>query len=427
MLNLNPLKITGGCRNPDRGISRLDKHKGSLALFSLISFMVLVPQSVNGQGLPGGSSGLTPITLNNQIAQVTPPPQFIPTDVTPFTVVPERNIFNPGYKFRLFQELPTRLWFNAFTEVSQRLDTNVLFTYSNPKADYAFRVLPNLTVGYEVFKNTSIYANYFLIKDVFARNYSDINFPTTQSVSWGLRHVSQLGARTTLQYDFQARELWQTSHLHQFDFLPGLTLTHVFSPRNIVYASTLLQLRGGDYFVAPTREIDPFYTVGYIHRKGLWTFIATDTLVTNFRHPPFNDAVPNQSNVTMIADIELNHPVSRKFNGLLAFLRAEPIWNWDSNKVAGLSGFDFRFYGGLRLALNKPSYYSAVENIRKQAMRGGDQQRGQYHTPMLDLQPETGPHQPDASDPETTPSSNNQNNSQTNSQNNSQAAPLPLH
>ena len=55
------------------------------------------------------------------------------------------------------------------TEVSQRLDTNVLFTYSKPKADYAFRVLPNITLGYEIFKNTSVYCNYFVIKVIFAR------------------------------------------------------------------------------------------------------------------------------------------------------------------------------------------------------------------------------------------------------------------
>jgi len=333
----------------------------SYVLLLAASALTLTIPTVQAQGVPGS---LAPINL----AQAAPPPQFIPTDVTPFTTAPERNNFSPGYKFRLFQALPERLWFNFNTEVSQRLDTNVLFTYSHPKADYALRALPNLTVGYNIFKNTSVYCNYFVIKDVFARDYSNINFPTTQSVSMGIRHVKPFSEKTTLQYDFQARELWQTSHLHQFDFLPGITLTHVFNQRHIIYGSTLLQLRGGDYFVAPTREIDPFYTLGYIYRHGLWTFVANDTLVTNFRHPPFNDAVPNQSNMSMIADLELNHPVSKKFSGLLAFVRAEPIWNWDSNKVAGISGFDFRLYSGLRLSMNKPSYYGAVENLRKQVM-----------------------------------------------------------
>ncbi len=262
--------------------------------------------------------------------------------------------------------LPERLWFNITTEVSQRLDTNVLFTYSNPKADYAFRAMPNISVGYNILKNTSIYCNYFVIKDVFARDYNNITFPTTQSLSWGIQHNQVLGRKTTLQYNFQARELWQASNLHQFDFIPGATLTRVINPNNVFWFSTLLQLRGGDYFVAPTREIDPFYTIGYMHQYGMWTLIINDTLVTNFRHPPFNDAIPRQSNMSMIADIEVDHPVSKKFPSLLAFIRAEPIWNWDSQKAPGISGFDFRFYGGLRLSISKPSYYATMDDMRKQ-------------------------------------------------------------
>ncbi len=330
-----------------------------IGLFVSIIFLPAPPAHAEG----GTAPALAPINLP------TAPPQFIPTDVTPFTITPERNSFSPGYKFKIFQVLPERLWFNLTTEVSQRLDTNVLFTYSNPKADYAFRALPNVSLGYNVFKNTSVYANYFVIKDIFARDYSSISFPTTQSLSWGIQHNKQLGQRTTLQYNFQARELWQTSHLRQFDFLPGVTLTYPITPNNIVWFSTLLQLRGGSYFVAPTREIDPFYTLGYMHQHGMWMLVINDTLVTNFRHPPFNDAIPRQSNMSMIADIEINHPVINKFPSLLAFIRAEPIWNWDSQKAPGISGFDFRFYGGLRLSISKPSYYAAMDTMRQQLMQ----------------------------------------------------------
>lgn len=345
---------------PHSSIYNSKRHYWLIAFLVSINFWHLIPAQAD--------AGLSPISLSNQIAQASPPPQFIPTDVTPFTITPERNNFNPGLKFKVFQVLPERLWFNATTEVSQRLDTNVLFTYSKPKADYAFRVLPNLTVGYNIFKNTSLYMNYFVIKDVFARNYENINFPTTQSLSWGIQHNKQFTERTSAQYTFQARELWQTTNLHQFDFLPGVTLTHVFTPNNIVWGSTLLQLRGGDYFVAPTREIDPFYTLGYMYRHKAWALIVNDTLVTNFRHPPFNDSIPQQSNMSMIADIEVNHPLTKKFPALLAFMRAEPIWNWDSHKAPGISGFDFRLYMGLRLSISKPSYYSNMVDLRKQLM-----------------------------------------------------------
>ena len=72
--------------------------------------------------------------------------------------------------------------------------------------------------------------------------------------------------------------------------------------------------------------------------------------------------------MTMIADFEVNHPLTKKFPALLAFMRAEPIWNWDSDKYPGLSGFNFRLFTGLRLSANKPSYYSTIESIRRQAM-----------------------------------------------------------
>lgn len=344
---------------------------------------------------------LSPISLNPIIAQAAPSPQIIPTDATPFTVSPERNAFTPGYKFRIFQALPERLYFTASTEVSQRLDTNVLFTSGRAKADYAFRVLPNITVGYNVAKNTSVFANYFVIKDTFAvQNF--LNKPTTQSLAWGIQHNKQLGKKTNLQLTFQARELWQARRLHQFDFIPGATITHMVNPNNILYASALLQMRGGGYFVAPTREIDPFYTIGYIHRRGPWTFIATDTLVTNFRQPTFKFSVPDQSNISMIADFEVNRPLSKKFPSVLAFARAEPIWNWASNKTPGISGFDFRFFTGLRFIVSKPSYYASTQNLKKQLMK---EQENRKSSPTT--QPTQSPATPNSSSvPSSGPSDN---------------------
>lgn len=304
-------------------------------------------------------------------------PQFLPTDITPYTTQDtEPSQFGTGQKFRIFQKLPERLWINSTTEVSQRLDTNVLFTYSHAKTDYAFRVLPNITVGYNIFKNVSVYSNYFVIKDQFARNYFNIGFPTIQSLSWGLRHTKQFG-KTQLQSDFQARELWQASHLHQFDFLPGVTLSHQATQNNVLFLSGLLQLRGGNYFIAPNREIDPFYTAGWFFKHGSWNFSASNTFVTNYRHPPFHKSVPLQGNYSMISDVEISRPVLRKYPAFQAFMRAEPVWNWHSNKAPGLSGFDFRFYGGLRLALNKPAFDQGIEKLRQDLLDSEGGPKGQ--------------------------------------------------
>ena len=232
------LSVDNSVQKPGRERLRAGKRPvKAFAALSLCAALLLWGQ----QAAYAEAPSLAPI----QLAQA--PPQFIPTDVTPFTINPERNNFSPGYKFKLFQALPERLYFNLSAETSQRLDTNVLFTANNPKADYVFRVLPNITVGYNIAKNTSVYVNYFVIKDTFA-SHGFLNAPTTQSLSWGVQHNKRLGDKTTLQYNVQARELWQAQGLHQFDFIPGVTLIHSITPRSVVYASTLLQMARGEVF-----------------------------------------------------------------------------------------------------------------------------------------------------------------------------------
>lgn len=316
------------------------------------------------------ASGLSPITLTGRtlVAQNfgggdrTPSPAIIPTDITPTRVGDERELIRPGYTFYWKQKFP-RLWFSSVTEVSQRFESNVLFTARNPERDYVFRVQPNVTLGYNFLPNSSIYCNYFLIKDVYAR-HGFLTNPTFMSLAGGLRQDVPLGTRSNLQADFQVRQLWQARNLRQADILPGITYTHVFSPKLIGFANTQLQLRSRNLFATGTfREIDPFFTLGVLGRWKDWNAIATNTFVSNFRYP---QAIPPQRNYAMISSFELNRPISKKVPGTVAFFRAEPIWNFGSNSVPGLSGFDFRIFGGIRMSVIKPSYYAQVERLRKQ-------------------------------------------------------------
>ncbi|MDX2108386.1 MAG: hypothetical protein SFY67_18475 [Candidatus Melainabacteria bacterium] len=310
-------------------------------------------------------ANLAPITL----AQNTPVPTpgVVPTDATPFGLMPERESTEPGFQFRLNQALPENLWYSATVEASQRLDTNVLFTSKRvPQADYAFRILPNITVGYNFLKNTGIYCNYFVIKDVFA-NHGFLSKPTTQSVSLGLRHSLMAGRKTQVQFDFQARELWQVKGLRQSDLLPSVSVLHMLTPRTTMFGSALLQLRGGDYFTGGQREIDPFFSAGAVHQRNGWIFSVTDTFVMNYRNRA--TAIPNQSNMSMIMDIEAARSISKKHPGLQVFFRAEPIWNWHSNNVSGLSGFDFRLFSGVRMVAAKPSHGESIARIKKQILQ----------------------------------------------------------
>ncbi len=301
-----------------------------------------------------------------------PSPNILPTDVTPIIFSGERRSRNRDLQFALMKKLPERLWFNSVTEISQRYESNPLFDRRHAVGDYVFRTLPNVTIGHTVFRRGSIYANYFVIKDVFARQHR-LTFPTFQSVSLGYRHDVPIGNRVNMQFDLQARQLWQTTKLNQADLLPSLNVTASVNPNLIAFASTLLQMRSRYYFEGATRELDPFYSLGFLWRRGKWIFSASNTFVTNFRSPPFHGSVPRQGNVSMISDYEISRPIST-IPGLVSFVRAEPVWNWDSHNTPGLSGFDIRVFGGLRLAFGKPSYTGTIEQIRDQIKKLEEQQ-----------------------------------------------------
>lgn len=292
-------------------------------------------------------------------------PTVLPTDINPQLFSSERSMVNRNLQFAILKRLPSRMWFNMVTEASQRLETNVFFTNSRPRQDYVFRILPNVSLGYNIFSKTAVYCNWFLIKDVFAAHWQ-LSKPVTQSLSLGFRQDIPIFKRTNIQFDFQARELWQAPHLQQADLLPAINLTQIVRPNLVLFGSSLLQLRSHYYFQGAKREIDPFWSWGFLYRRGMWNFTATSTYVANFRN---QNAIPPINNQSMICDFELSRPVSKKVPSVVTFIRAEPVWNWGApGNPAGLSGFDFRLFSGIRVAMNKPAYNSTVEFLRKQIL-----------------------------------------------------------
>jgi len=311
------------------------------------------------------AASVLPASSQTAPAQSNLNPTALPTDITPQIFSGERSLMSRELKYSIWKKLPEKLWFQSYTEISQRLETNPQFLSRDDKPDYVFRALPNTTVGYNFLPNTGVYCNYFVLKDVFAR-FPQLGRPTLQSLSFGVQHTHTFGEKTAAQVKLEARELWQAQDIQQFDFLPNINLTRQVTPHLTLIGATTLQLRGGDYFVAPTREIDPFYSVQAIYSRGLWNFVASDTFVTNFRHPPFSNPIPQHGNVSMIASFEVNHPIHPRYlPGLYAFVRAEPVWNWDSGGTPGLSGFDFRLFSGIRIAVFKPPLNQYNEQMRK--------------------------------------------------------------
>ncbi len=292
-------------------------------------------------------------------------PTVLPTDVNPQIFSSERSMLTRDMQFAILKRLPARMWFNMVTETSQRLETNVFFTTNRPRQDYVYRILPNISLGYNIFSKTAVYCNWFLIKDVFASHWQ-LSKPVTQSLSLGFRQDIPIFKKTNLQFDFQARELWQAPHFQQADLLPAINLTQIIKPNFVLFGSSLLQLRSHYYFQGATREIDPFWSGGLLYRRGQWNFTATATYVANFRN---RNAVPPINNQSMICDFELSRPVSPKIPSMVTFIRAEPVWNWGApGNPPGLSGFDFRLFGGIRVAVNKPAYNASVDYLRKQLL-----------------------------------------------------------
>lgn len=317
---------------------------------------------------------------------------ILPTDT--LSLPPIRNQIAPldNFRFRLFQKLPARLFFSSSVETSIRLETNPfqsppkrnllhqflppsrIFSYTPAQREQVFnlisqasssnlfyRIQPNVTAGLQLAPKTRFYGNYFFIKDVASKNHQ-LN-ARVHSISFGLQQDLITAQRATLQASAQARQLYILNSSPLFDFLPSLSGTYSLRPETIIFSSCTLQLRGHKYFQAPTREIDPFYNVGCLYRKGNWVFSASTTFVQNFRNQ-FNSNAKN--NYAFISDFEIARPIIKKLPNIQAFVRAEPVWNFHSNSVPGLSGMDFRLFGGLRAAVSKPSLYGATESIRKQ-------------------------------------------------------------
>lgn len=367
-----------------------------VALAIFVSFPAMFAQGSSAQGTPATTSTGTSTqqtTSQNLLAQATsiaqrgsvPSPTILPTDVNPEIFSSERALGSRDLQFAILKRIPSRLWFSTVTEVSQRYESNVFFTTSRPRSDYIFRVLPNVTLGYDFYKNTSVYCNYFVIKDVFAY-HQQLTAPTTMSLSLGFKQDIPLGRRLNANIDFQSRELWQAKHLRQADLLPSVSVSYVVNPNIVLFASSLLQMRSGNYFGGPKRELDPFYSWGAMFRKKQWTFVANSTLVTNYRN---RNAIPPISNNTMIADFELSRPINKNIPGLVSFIRAEPVWNWGApNNPPGLSGFDIRIFGGLRMSYNKPDYSQNVQNIMRQIKESEEM----HNAPPAE--PESDPNKP---------------------------------
>lgn len=383
--------------NPTPGLPDLFERNSSRSNALLLSLTIATSSiwtPALAQNVPTPTTG-TPRIPDVRTPVVAPSSTIIPTDVLPLPAVQNRLTFSENLQLRILQKLPARFYFTSSVESSFRYETNP-FQFPTKRAllrqlpppqiinqlpppqklqvsnilsfvgadDVVFRVLPNVTGGFTITPRTRVFANYFMISDTLMK-HKRLN-TVIHSYAGGVQQDFPIGRRANLQAEFQFRELNQTHQQAVFDFLPGLTASFVATPRLVLFANALLQMRGKKYFQAPTKEIDPFYTWGGLYQRNGWTFSASSTLVQNFREPFRGNATIPVNNYAFILDFEVGRRLIRQFPGLQAFVRAEPIYNFASHNRPGLAGMDFRLFWGLRVALTKPSLTAGLEQLKQQ-------------------------------------------------------------
>lgn len=288
---------------------------------------------------------------NNLMAQGTSTTQAV--DLAPIRLPSRNRAFGNFEDFHtsVLYKMPSRMFLNASVENSLRLETNVFQTLHNNKADMVYRVLPNVTIGYAPTKTTRISANYFFFRDQYT-HYNKLLSRNIHSVGFRADKDFQLGQKTTVTTSFGARELFLTNSVPLNDLLPSVSIVRRVRDRQIIYGSVLGQIRFQNV-LKEFQEGDQFYTIGSIYRTPRWTFIADTTYITNFGRRALRGG-PNNS--VFVLTMEGGYKVHPRLP-LVAFLRAEPIFNIGANQATGFAGFNFRLFGGLRMEVAKPAIF----------------------------------------------------------------------
>ena len=345
---------------------------------------------------------------------------ILPTDVVPLAGPQERGFLSDNMQTSLLNGLPSKFYLNATCETSFRLETNPFqmptrydliqeATHGQPISSLSplqlqslggqlsevnatqqvYRILPNINTGWTFTPNTRMYFNYFALHDRPLQ--STVLNSVVQSTGIGIQHDIPLGEKLNLQADVQGRELFQSKQAAVFDYLPSITLSYAHSPQTVAFISSVLQLRSRIPFAAATREIDPFYSFGVTHRRGMWQFSSYATFVQNFRSMFGTNALLPVNNYTWVLDFEVARPLVKRIPSLQVFVRAEPVFNMRSEAKPGLSGTDFRLFYGLRMAFSKPSLLGTNQLLREQLNYVSKHKRSQRSAPSSPTNQQTAP------------------------------------
>lgn len=284
-----------------------------------------------------------------------------PVDLAPVKL-PERSspVFQTNnFKTGILYKLPARMFFYSSTENSLRYETNVLQTLHRNRSDMVYRVLPNVSVGYALTKTTRVSANYFFLRDQYTRDNHALS-RNIHSIGLQFNQDIPINERTNITTGFMGRQLLLSRGQPLSDLLPSVQITRRVGSNAVIYGGVLGQIRFRNT-LGKFQEGDQFYSAGGMYRTPRWLFSWDNTLITNFGNRRLRFG-PNNQNIIMT--MEADYKVSPRLP-LVAFVRAQPIFNIGANEATGFAGFNFRIFGGLRIDLNKSAIFPVNFNKRK--------------------------------------------------------------
>jgi hypothetical protein len=269
---------------------------------------------------------------------------------------------------KIYETLPDRLFMNVSAEPSYRLETNPYQAPRNTEpfteATDAFRIQTTASLGYALTRKTRISANYFMLAD----RYDDFTpyhlDSTVQSAGINLEQDLLNGKRWVLRGAVQGRQLFLPDKRVNGDLMPSITYIQSIGRNGYLYANAAgVFARQGFFLGTGTKSttwmgsIGTGYQIPYDQPKKLlkllegtsFSLSSTYSYTDVFNPRPYVSGY--QQNIILTGEIakQLNRHVP-----LQAFVRAEPVFNFGQEReTIGISGVNFRLFGGLRASLRK--------------------------------------------------------------------------
>lgn len=272
----------------------------------------------------------------------------------------------------MFEALPERSFLSIEVEPSRRVETNpyqvskgtALFDNSTD----AFRIQTTVTTGYAFTPRTRISAQFFLLSDE-VDDFTQFSLDnTSQSVGGTLEHVLLQRQKWSLRGSATIRQVFSANGSQTGDMIPSLTWIRSLGNRGWCFLNSALVFSRSDFVIGSTERFSPLVTagIGYQVPYGAASLLSkvfggtVFSLSSTYTHT--NDYQPAyfypKDYDSIIVTAEMTRPLYQN-SPLQVFFRTEPVFNFGHNTDSfGISGFNLRLFGGLRMTLAKPAIFT---------------------------------------------------------------------